>query len=82
MTYGVTAGKPDKTKVYVFDGVSKVYDAQGKLAYTYVMLDQTEQDKLDLILRFVFTDSKGKKYDAQLDYGSTDYTLKIFEIAG
>ncbi len=82
VTYGVTAGKPDKTKVYVFDGVSKVYDAQGKLAYTYVMLDQTEQDKLDLILRFVFTDSKGKKYDAQLDYGSTDYTLKIFEIAG
>jgi hypothetical protein len=81
VVYGLTAGKPDKSKTYVFDGVSKVFDGQGNLAYSYVMKEQTEEDKLNLIVRFVFTDAKGKVYDAQLDYGDTDNTLQIFETA-
>ena len=61
--------------------MSKVFDGQGNLAYSYVMKEQTEEDKLNLIVRFVFTDAKGKVYDAQLDYGDTDNTLQIFETA-
>ena len=80
--YGFNANNEmDENLVYVFDGVSGVYDKNGKLVYTYVLNEQTDDDRLDNVYRLVLTDEKsGTKYNAVLDYGSTDYTLSLTTI--
>lgn len=71
----------DENVTYTFDGVNGVYDKNGKLVYTYVFKEETEDDKLKLVYRLLLTDEKsGKQYDAVIDYGSTDYTLSMTEI--
>ncbi|MDE6060381.1 MAG: hypothetical protein K2G31_02805, partial [Clostridia bacterium] len=80
--YGLNANNEiDENVTYTFDGVNGVYDKDGKLAYTYVLNEQTDDYKLKNMYRLVLTDEKsGKQYNAVLDYGSTDYTLSLTAI--
>lgn len=76
--YGLSdKGEIDKNVTYIFDGVDSVYDKNLNLVFTYEFKEQTEEDKLELVYRLVFTDSAGKKYEVVVDYSSTDYTLSL-----
>lgn len=71
----------NRTITYLFDGVSKVYDSEGNVIYTYTLIEQTEDDILKLVIRATFTDNNGKSYNVEINYGSGEFLVSMNVIA-